>query len=105
MNVHEYQAKAVLKEFGVPVARGIAIFSADEAAKAAAELGGPVWVAKAQIHAGGRGKGHFKEKEAGDKGGVRIAKSAAEVMAHARQMLGHTLVTKQSGPEGRLVRR
>ena len=105
MNIHEYQAKAVLKEFGVPVARGIAIFSADEAEKAAKELGGPVWVAKAQIHAGGRGKGHFKEKDAGDKGGVRIAKSAGEVVAHARQMLGHTLVTKQSGVEGRLVRR
>jgi succinyl-CoA synthetase beta subunit len=105
MNIHEYQAKAVLKEFGVPVGRGIAIFSADEAEKAAKELGGPVWVAKAQIHAGGRGKGHFKEKEAGDKGGVRIAKSVADVVAHARQMLGHTLITKQSGPDGRLVRR
>ncbi|HEY5081925.1 MAG TPA: ADP-forming succinate--CoA ligase subunit beta [Bauldia sp.] len=105
MNIHEYQAKAVLKEFGVPVARGIAIFSADEAEKAARELGGPVWVAKAQIHAGGRGKGHFKEKGAGDKGGVRIAKSPGEVVAYAKQMLGHTLVTKQSGPDGRLVRR
>src|SRR5665213_2204669 len=105
MNIHEYQAKAVLKEFGVPVGRGIAIFSADEAEKAAKELGGPVWVAKAQIHAGGRGKGHFKEKEAGDKSGVRIAKSVADVVAHARQMLGHTLITKQSGPDGRLVRR
>jgi succinyl-CoA synthetase beta subunit len=105
MNIHEYQAKAVLKEFGVPVARGIAIFSADEAEKAARELGGPVWVAKAQIHAGGRGKGHFKEKGTGDKGGVRIAKSPGEVVAYAKQMLGHTLVTKQSGPDGRLVRR
>jgi succinyl-CoA synthetase beta subunit len=105
MNIHEYQAKAVLKEFGVPVARGIAIFSADEAEKAARALAGPVWVAKAQIHAGGRGKGRFKEKEAGDKGGVRVVKSAADLAANARQMLGHTLVTKQSGPEGRVVRR
>ena len=105
MNIHEYQAKAVLKEFGVPLARGIAVFSADEAEKAVAELGGPVWVVKAQIHAGGRGKGRFKEKEAGDKGGVRIARSAAEAVDHVRQMLGRTLVTKQSGPEGRVVRR
>jgi succinyl-CoA synthetase beta subunit len=105
MNIHEYQAKAVLKGFGVPVARGIAIFSADEAEQAARALGGPVWVAKAQIHAGGRGKGRFKEKEAGDKGGVRVVKSAADLAANARQMLGHTLVTKQSGPEGRVVRR
>ncbi len=105
MNIHEYQAKAVLKEFGVPVARGSPVFSADDAEKAARELGGPVWVAKAQIHAGGRGKGRFKEKDAGDKGGVRISKSVDELVAHARQMLGHTLVTKQSGPEGRVVRR
>jgi succinyl-CoA synthetase beta subunit len=105
MNIHEYQAKAVLKEFGVPVARGIPVFSVDDAEKAARELGGPVWVAKAQIHAGGRGKGRFKEKDAGDKGGVRISKSVDELVAHARQMLGHTLVTKQSGPEGRVVRR
>jgi succinyl-CoA synthetase beta subunit len=105
MNIHEYQAKAVLKEFGVPVARGIAVFSPDEAEKAAQDLGGPVWVAKAQIHAGGRGKGHFREKEAGDKGGVRVSKSVEEVVGNARQMLGHTLVTKQSGAEGRVVRR
>jgi succinyl-CoA synthetase beta subunit len=105
MNIHEYQAKAVLKEFGVPVAKGVAIFSADEAEKAAAEVGGALWVVKAQIHAGGRGKGRFKEASAGDKGGVRVARSAAEVAANARQMLGATLVTKQSGPEGRVVRR
>jgi succinyl-CoA synthetase beta subunit len=105
MNIHEYQAKAVLKEFGVPVARGVAIFAASDAEKAAAELGGPVWVVKAQIHAGGRGKGRFKEAEAGDKGGVRVSKSPAEVVANARQMLGHTLVTKQSGAAGRTVRR
>ncbi len=105
MNIHEYQAKAVLREFGVPLARGVAIFSAEEAEKAAKELGGPVWVVKAQIHAGGRGKGRFKEKEAGDKGGVRIAKSVAEVVESARAMLGRTLVTIQTGPEGRVVRR
>jgi succinyl-CoA synthetase beta subunit len=105
MNIHEYQAKAVLREFGVPLAKGIAIFSAEEAEKAATELGGPVWVVKSQIHAGGRGKGRFKEASAGDKGGVRIAKSVAEVVANARQMLGATLVTKQSGAEGRVVRR
>ena len=105
MNIHEYQAKAVLKEFGVPLARGIAVFSADEAEKAARELGGPVWVVKAQIHAGGRGKGRFKEKDAGEKGGVRIVRSIAEVVENAGQMLGRTLVTKQSGPEGRVVSR
>jgi succinyl-CoA synthetase beta subunit len=105
MNIHEYQAKAVLKDFGVPLADGIPIFSPEEAEKAAQELGGPVWVVKAQIHAGGRGKGRFKEAEAGEKGGVRIAKSVAEVVENARQMLGRTLVTKQSGPEGRVVRR
>jgi len=105
MNIHEYQAKAVLKEFGVPIAKGVAIFSPDEAEKAAAEVGGALWVVKAQIHAGGRGKGRFKEASAGDKGGVRVAKSPAEVAANARQMLGATLVTKQSGPDGRVVRR
>jgi succinyl-CoA synthetase beta subunit len=105
MNIHEYQAKAVLKEFGVPVAGGVAIFSAGEAEKAANELGGPVWVVKAQIHAGGRGKGRFKEKEAGDKGGVRLAKSVAEVVENAKAMLGRTLVTIQTGPDGRVVRR
>jgi succinyl-CoA synthetase beta subunit len=105
MNIHEYQAKAVLREFGVPVANGVAIFSADEAEKAAASINSAVWVVKAQIHAGGRGKGKFKEASAGDKGGVRIAKSPAEVAANAKQMLGATLVTKQSGPEGRVVRR
>jgi len=105
MNIHEYQAKAILKEFGVPVAKGVAIFSADEADKAVAEVGGALWVVKAQIHAGGRGKGKFKEASAGDKGGVRVAKSAAEVATNAKQMLGATLVTKQSGPAGRVVRR
>jgi len=105
MNIHEYQAKAVLKAFGVPVANGIAVFSADEAEKAARDLGGPVWVVKAQIHAGGRGKGKFKEAEAGDKGGVRIAKSVDEVVENVGQMLGKTLETIQTGPDGRVVRR
>jgi succinyl-CoA synthetase beta subunit len=105
MNIHEYQAKAVLKEFGVPVSRGVAIFTPDEAEKAAAELGGPLWVVKSQIHAGGRGKGKFKEAAAGDKGGVRLAKSGAEVKAFAAQMLGNTLVTVQTGPAGKQVNR
>ena len=105
MNIHEYQAKAVLKEFGVPLANGIAAFTPEDAEAAAEKLGGPVFVVKAQIHAGGRGKGRFKEPAAGDKGGVRIARSVAEVVQNAREMLGHTLVTKQSGPEGRVVRR
>ncbi len=104
MNIHEYQAKALLREFGAPVASGVAVFSAGEAEKAAQQLPGPVWVVKAQIHAGGRGKGHFKEKEAGDKGGVRLARSIAEVVGHAGEMLGRTLVTKQSGADGRVVR-
>jgi len=105
MNIHEYQAKALLREFGAPVAKGVAISSADEAEAAARALGGPVWVVKAQIHAGGRGKGRFKEPEAGDEGGVRLAKSVEAVVDHARRMLGRTLVTKQTGPDGRAVRR
>src|SRR5687768_1276040 len=105
MNIHEYQGKAVLKEFGLPVSNGVAIFSADEAEAAAKQLGGPLWVVKAQIHAGGRGKGKFKEADAGEKGGVRLAKSIDEVRAFAGQMLGKTLVTNQSGPEGKKVGR
>ncbi len=105
MNIHEYQAKALLRQMGAPVAEGHPVFSPEEAEKAAKKLPGPVWVVKAQIHAGGRGKGRFKEKAAGDKGGVRLARSIAEVSEHAGQMLGSTLVTKQSGAEGRLVRR
>ncbi|MFI5408101.1 ADP-forming succinate--CoA ligase subunit beta [Kaistia sp. UC242_56] len=105
MNIHEYQAKAVLKEFGAPVSRGIAIFSAAEAEAAAKELGGPLWVVKSQIHAGGRGKGKFKEAAAGEKGGVRLAKSIEEVKAFAEQMLGNTLVTIQTGPDGKQVNR
>ena len=105
MNIHEYQAKAVLKEFGAPVSRGIAIFTPEEAEAAAKELGGPLWVVKSQIHAGGRGKGKFKEAAAGEKGGVRLAKSIEEVKAFAGQMLGNTLVTIQTGPEGKQVNR
>jgi succinyl-CoA synthetase beta subunit len=105
MNVHEYQAKAILKEYGVPVPRGHAAFAPEEAVSVAKELGGPVWVVKAQIHAGGRGKGHFKEPEAGDKGGVRIAKSTDDVRLFADQMLSRTLVTLQTGAAGRVVKR
>src|SRR5436305_20066 len=105
MNIHEYQAKALLREFGVPVARGVPVLKTGEAAKAAKELGGPVWVVKAQIHAGGRGKGKFKEPGAGDKGGVRLAKSPEEVDQYAEQMLGHTLVTAQTGAAGKQVNR
>src|ERR687890_790091 len=105
MNIHEYQGKAVLKEFGLPVSRGVAIFSADEAEAAAKELGGPLWVVKSQIHAGGRGKGKFKEADAGEKGGVRLAKSVDEVKQFAQQMLGRTLVTIQTGEAGKQVNR
>ncbi|MFL5048225.1 MAG: ADP-forming succinate--CoA ligase subunit beta [Xanthobacteraceae bacterium] len=105
MNIHEYQAKAVLREFGVPVSRGRAIYSLGEVDAAARELPGPVWVVKAQIHAGGRGKGAFREPEAGDTGGVRLARSLAEVKTFAGQMLGRTLVTLQTGPAGKQVNR
>jgi succinyl-CoA synthetase beta subunit len=105
MNVHEYQAKAILRDYGVPVPRGHAAFAPEEAVAVAKELGGPIWVVKAQIHAGGRGKGHFKEPEAGEKGGVRIAKSADDVRLFADQMLSRTLVTVQTGPAGRQVKR
>ena len=105
MNVHEYQAKQLLRQYGVPVAQGAPAFTAEEAVAAAQALPGPVWVVKAQIHAGGRGKGKFKEADAGDKGGVRLAKSVDEVKAFAQQMLGKTLVTVQTGPAGRAVKR
>ncbi|HWA01272.1 MAG TPA: ADP-forming succinate--CoA ligase subunit beta [Caulobacterales bacterium] len=105
MNIHEYQAKEVLRQFGVPVPQGYPAFSAEEAIDAAAKLGGPVWVVKSQIHAGGRGKGVFKEAEAGEKGGVRLARQPEDVGLFAKQMLGHTLVTKQTGPAGRVVKR
>lgn len=105
MNIHEYQAKALLRQAGAPVSDGRAVTKADEAKSAAGELGGPLWVVKAQIHAGGRGKGHFKEKEAGEKGGVRLAKSVSEAEEMARQMLGRTLVTHQTGAVGKQVNR
>jgi succinyl-CoA synthetase beta subunit len=105
MNIHEYQAKALLKDFGVPVSRGVPILKAADAEAAAKELGGPLWVVKSQIHAGGRGKGKFKEASAGDKGGVRLAKSVDEVKTFAQQMLGATLVTVQTGPVGKQVNR
>ncbi len=105
MNIHEYQAKRLLKEFGAPVSEGRVIFKANEAKKAAKELPGPLYVVKAQIHAGGRGKGKFKEKSAGDGGGVRLAKSVRDVEKYAKEMLGATLVTKQTGPEGKVVNR
>ncbi|HMN86841.1 MAG TPA: succinate--CoA ligase subunit beta, partial [Bauldia sp.] len=105
MNIHEYQAKAILREYGVPLAKGIPALTSEEATAAAAGLAGPVWVVKSQIHAGGRGKGRFKEAEAGSGGGVRIARSAADAVGHARAMLGNTLVTHQTGPEGKVVNR
>jgi succinyl-CoA synthetase beta subunit len=105
MNIHEYQAKAVLREYGVPVSRGVPVLKAEDAEAAAKELGGPLWVVKSQIHAGGRGKGKFNEASAGDKGGVRLAKSVEEAVLFAKQMLGATLVTVQTGPAGKQVNR
>ena len=105
MNIHEYQAKALLAEFGVPISKGVPVLKAEDAEAAAKKLPGPIWVVKSQIHAGGRGKGKFKEPAAGDKGGVRLAKSAEEVDQYAEQMLGKTLVTAQTGPAGKQVNR
>jgi len=105
MNIHEYQAKALLREFGVAVSRGVPVLKVEDAEAAAKELGGPVWVVKSQIHAGGRGKGKFKEASAGDKGGVRLAKSVDEVKQFVKEMLGATLVTVQTGPAGKQVNR
>src|SRR5471030_2613712 len=95
MKIHEYQGKEILRKFGVAVPRGKPVFSVDDAVKAAEELGGPVWVVKAQIHAGGRGKG----------GGVKVVRSIEDVRKEATRMLGMTLVTHQTGPHGRVVRR
>ena len=95
MNIHEYQGKEILRKYGVTTPRGFPCFSVDEAVDAAKKLGGNVWVVKAQIHAGGRGKG----------GGVKVAKSLDEVRKYASEILGMTLVTHQTGPEGRLVKR
>jgi len=105
MNIHEYQAKELLAKYGVPVPAGFAAMSADEAVEAANKLPGPLWVVKAQIHAGGRGKGKFKELEPDAKGGVRLAHSVDEVREHAAEMLGKTLVTVQTGPAGKQVQR
>jgi succinyl-CoA synthetase beta subunit len=105
MNIHEYQAKELLGQYGIPTSGGAPAFSVGEAVKIANAIRTPIKVVKAQIHAGGRGKGRFKEKEAGEKGGVRLAKSIDEVKAFAEQMLGRTLVTVQTGPAGRTVRR
>ena len=105
MNVHEYQAKAVLAGFGAPVSKGKAAFTPDEAYAAAKEMGGDLWVVKAQIHAGGRGKGKFKEARAGAAGGVRLARSTEDVKKFAAEMLGSTLVTAQTGPAGKQVNR
>jgi succinyl-CoA synthetase beta subunit len=105
MNIHEYQAKELLAKFGVPVPAGYAAMSVDEAVEAAKRLPGPLWVVKAQIHAGGRGKGKFTELGPDAKGGVRLAKSVEEVRAHAEEMLGKTLVTVQTGPQGKQVQR
>jgi succinyl-CoA synthetase beta subunit len=105
MNIHEYQAKQLLREYGAPVSGGRVVLKADEAKSAAGELEGPLWVVKAQIHAGGRGKGRFKEASAGEKGGVRLTKSVEEAAEEAQKMLGRTLVTHQTGPAGRVVNR
>ncbi|MBL8577510.1 MAG: ADP-forming succinate--CoA ligase subunit beta [Mesorhizobium sp.] len=105
MNIHEYQAKQVLKSYGAPVAEGVPLMDAAAAEAAAKKLPGPLYVVKSQIHAGGRGKGKFKELSADAKGGVRLAKSVDEVVANVKEMLGNTLVTKQTGPAGKQVNR
>ncbi|WP_324752265.1 ADP-forming succinate--CoA ligase subunit beta [Roseovarius sp. Pro17] len=105
MNIHEYQAKALLRSYGAPVSDGRVVLRAEEAKSAASEMDGPLWVVKAQIHAGGRGKGKFKEPGAGEDGGVRLAKSVEEAANEAKRMLGRTLVTKQTGPAGKQVNR
>ena len=105
MNIHEHQAKELLAEYGVPTLKGYPVFKLDEVSRVTKSLNTPVKVVKAQIHAGGRGKGTFKEKSAGEKGGVRLAMSPEDVAYFAEQMLGKTLVTAQTGPDGRVVRR
>ena len=105
MNIHEYQAKALLRSYGAPVSDGRVVLRAEDAKTAAGEMDGPLWVVKAQIHAGGRGKGTFKEADAGEKGGVRLTKSASEAAQEAKKMLGRTLVTHQTGPVGKQVNR
>jgi len=105
MNIHEYQAKALLQAFGAPVSDGRAVLRSEEAKSAASALDGPIWVVKAQIHAGGRGKGRFREAEAGSEGGVRLARSVEEAETEAKRMLGRTLVTRQTGSAGKQVNR
>jgi succinyl-CoA synthetase beta subunit len=105
MNIHEYQGKELLAKFGVAIPAGHAALSVEEAVAGAKQLPGPLYVVKAQIHAGGRGKGKFKELGADAKGGVRLAKSLEEVEAHAKEMLGNTLVTIQTGEHGKQVNR
>ena len=102
MNIHEYQAKELLRRYGVAVLEGHVARTSEEAERAAAALPGPVYVVKAQIHAGGRGAGRFLDDPDG-KGGVRVVRSPAEAKAAAAAMLGHTLVTRQTGPAGKVV--
>jgi succinyl-CoA synthetase beta subunit len=105
MNIHEHQAKQILQEFGAPIAKGAAITAIEQAESAVAALPGPIWVVKSQIHAGGRGKGKFKELPADAKGGVRVSFSADEALENIREMFGKTLVTQQTGPSGKAVNR
>jgi succinyl-CoA synthetase beta subunit len=105
MNIHEYQAKELLAKYGVPVPAGYPAMNVEEAVEAAKKLPGPLWVVKAQIHAGGRGKGKFRELPESAKGGVRLARSVDEVRENAEEMLGRTLVTVQTGPHGKQVQR
>ncbi|WP_421565372.1 ADP-forming succinate--CoA ligase subunit beta [Ochrobactrum sp. EDr1-4] len=105
MNIHEYQAKRLLHTYGAPIANGVAVYSVEQAEEWAKTLPGPLYVVKSQIHAGGRGKGKFKELGPDAKGGVRLAKSIEEVVSHAKEMLGNTLVTKQTGDAGKQVNR
>jgi succinyl-CoA synthetase beta subunit len=105
MNIHEYQAKQLLASYGAPVSDGRVVLASENAKAAAGEMDGPIWVVKAQIHAGGRGKGSFKEAEAGEAGGVRVVKSVGAAASEAEKMLGRTLVTHQTGPAGKVVNR
>ena len=105
MNIHEYQAKQLLAHYNCPTTHGVVVTDGADALTAANRLDGPLWVVKAQIHAGGRGKGHFAQADAGAQGGVRLAKSAAEAAQHAQSMLGKTLITHQTGPAGKQVNR
>ena len=105
MNIHEYQAKELLKSFGAPVAAGMPVLEPGDVDGAIEALPGPLYVVKSQIHAGGRGKGRFKELGPDAAGGVRLARSADEVRAHVSEMLGNTLVTKQTGEAGKVVNR